>query len=84
VDITKLLTQIINEWDPIGLRSITPDDEYNEEIQEIKSFLLKNKNINTDMLGLKIYDIFLQSFNQDVFTCSITECKLIALKILDL
>ena len=82
--LTLLLTQIINEWDPVGLRSITPENEYGDEINEIKKFLLENRNVNSIHLGLKIYDVFIHSFSQDIFKCSIDEYKLIALKILDL
>ena len=83
-NITELLTQAINEWDPIGLCPITPEDEYCEEIKEIENFLLQNNNIDVNLLSLKIFDIFVTSFNVDIFKYNREECKPIASKIIRL
>jgi len=54
---TKVLTQVINNWDPIGLLAGgAPEDEYSIEIREIvqKSSSCKSE---TD-LALLIYRVF--------------------------
>ena len=43
------ILKIINSWDPIGIKNITPEDEYSFEVQEIAEFLEKNKNFNEDV-----------------------------------
>lgn len=80
----EVLTNIINKWDPIGLYSIAPEDEYSREIEDIETFLLKNNNVNTNTLGLEIYNVFINSFNQKIFIYSKDDCVSIANDILDL
>ena len=75
------LTQIINEWDPIGIISFTPKDEYAPEIKEIVKFLGVCNKDDIASLAEKIMIIFTQSFGSNIFTKQLQECKVIARKI---
>jgi hypothetical protein len=65
---TKLLTEVINNWDPVGLLAGgAPQDEYNIEINEIaqKSIACTNEmelakliyNVFNDRMGVKLYHL---------------------------
>lgn len=75
------LTQIINEWDPIGIISFTPENEYETEIKEIEKFLEVCNKDDITSLAEKIMIIFSQSFGSNIFTKQLQECKVIAQKI---
>lgn len=40
------IDNIIKEWDPYSLFPFAPKDEYNAEINQIKSFIKKEKDID--------------------------------------
>lgn len=40
------IDDIIKEWDPYSLYPYAPQDEYNYEIKQIKSFIKYDKNID--------------------------------------
>lgn len=62
------LTKIINNWDPVGLLAMhAPKDEYIMEIKEIYTVLEKNNNISPETLGIKIREIFSNSFGVDIY-----------------
>ena len=50
------IDNIIKEWDPYSLFPFAPKDEYNAEINQIKSFIKKEKNI--DNLAKYLESIF--------------------------
>ena len=68
--------QIINNWDPIGLLSNAPDDEYDSEIDAITRMAVCCKNCIE--LAEGIYQVFVQSFGEDVFCKTVSECEIIA------
>jgi len=73
---------IINDWDPIKLFPFVPSDEYYSEINQIIDFLeTKNSDVSTEELAQKIIDIFIDMFDESMFTKSFEECELIARKI---
>ena len=68
--------RVIDEWDPIGLLSHAPEDEYHTEIEEIQHLL----SITDDCSELAegIFSVFIDSFGKEVFDKSEEECKRIA------
>ena len=74
---------VIDEWDPIELLSIQcPSDEYDEISTELSQILICNVDI--ELLGKVIYNLFVQAFGISTFDKSMDECKIIAQKILNL
>ncbi len=82
--LSEKLMKIINDWDPIDIKSFTPENEYASEVKEIEKFLAVHNNVNTALLAEKIMDVFVQSFGADIFKKQLKECETIAKKILDL
>jgi Domain of unknown function (DUF1871). len=76
----EIVKKIIDNWDPIGLFPHAPNNEYWSEIDAITLQLSKTKN--KEMLAKSIYDIFVNSFNEDIFHRDYDECLNIADKIL--
>ena len=72
---------IIDNWDPIGLFPFCPEDEYHSEISQIESFLNEPKEEKD--LGEYIFELFIPSFGENSFQRSITECRMIARKIIE-
>ena len=73
---------VIDEWDPIELLSIhCPSDEYDEISTELSQILICNVDI--ELLGKEIYNLFVQAFEISTFDKSMDECKIIAQKILN-
>ncbi len=68
--------KIIDDWDPIGLLSHAPDDEYQTEIEEIQQ-LLKISD-DTEILSEGIFCIFDKAFGKDIFLNSREDCERIA------
>lgn len=61
----KLLSRIINSVDPIGLMAGgAPEDEYCNEVSKILA-VIQNVNDEKDITD-KIYEVFLNSFGQEV------------------
>lgn len=83
-NITKdVLREVINEWDPIDLLSIAPDDEYDPEINEILK-TVTGIEVDTEQLANILQKVFIQYFNEELFNKGLCECELIANKILNL
>lgn len=83
-NITKeVLREVINEWDPIDLLSIAPEDEYDPEINEILK-IVTGIEVDTEQLAIILQEVFIQYFNEDLFNKGLSECEMIANKILDL
>ena len=57
------IDNIIKEWDPYSLFPFAPQDEYNAEINQIKSFIKKEKDI--DNLAKYLESIFDVDFIYD-------------------
>ncbi len=80
---TKLiLSQIINDWDPVGIIAFSPRDEYLSEINKIEKYLQACEKADVQSLANEIKGIFTDSFGVNVFTRQIDECENIAKKIL--
>ena len=78
----NVICKIINEWDPVGIKPLTPDDEYIVEVNEIESAILKDMNISEKSLSEIIGTIFIKNFGKDVFVSSSKDVEKIASKIL--
>ena len=74
--------RIIDEWDPIDLLFHAPDDEYHSEIEEIRYLL----SMTDDYVELAegIFNVFVESFDTDIFNKSKEECNHIAQILLSL
>lgn len=75
--------EIINDWDPIGLFPMAPDDEYEYEIKKIYEYILDNVNIGKKELASYISSTFIELFGIDSFTASDIDCLSIAEQILN-
>lgn len=71
--------KVINEWDPIYLMFDSQEYKYSFEIDLIKKELKKSNDEN--VIGLKIKEIFVKCFGDEVFKASLEECVDIARKI---
>jgi hypothetical protein len=71
--------EIIDRWDPIGLLTHAPDDEYHSEISEITELL--NEATEVRVVADGIYSVFLRAFGE-VFSKTREECSDIARLIL--
>lgn len=75
------IKKIIDEWYPIELLIINcPEDEYDYEIKKIVSSYYKN--ISESILGEKVYNIFIEEFDNEIFNKTKEECNIIAKKII--
>lgn len=77
----EIIASIINEWDPIGIKIITPDDEYDLESSQIESAILKKSDITEKELAEVIKNVFDASFD-GVFVANKKDIEKIASKIL--
>lgn len=62
-----VLIKIINEWDPIELFPLAPNNEYYDETKKIFDFVLSDKNISVSALAKKIDEIFATAFGEDLY-----------------
>ena len=76
------ITQIINDWDPIGFFPMAPKDEYINEIQKIKEFVYSNYSLQVHTLAEEINKIFVETFGMNVYDEDLEQCTIIAKKIL--
>lgn len=76
------VNEAITEWDPLDVFPFAPKDEYNLEVNELVSFLQKTENCSNNLLGKKIYEMFLRTLGEDVFAYTVEDCNEIAIKIL--
>ena len=75
----QIVKTIINEWDPIDIFPLFPEDEYEVEIDLIIEYIISFKD--KKVLGSKIYELFKEQFGTG-FLKSYDECFKIADKIL--
>lgn len=78
----KMITEIINDWDPIGFFPMAPKDEYINEIKKICEFVSSNHNLQVQPLAQAISRIFVETFGTDVYDEDMEQCTVIAKKIL--
>ncbi len=83
MDNLKIIKEIINEWDPIGLFPMAPKDEYENEIDKIASFIASTKISEETNLAKFIEGVFVTAFGKEDFNVSSRECRKIARKIID-
>lgn len=76
------ITQIINDWDPIGFFPMAPKDEYINEIKKINEFVCSNYSLQVHTLAQEINKIFAETFGTDVYDEDLEQCTIIAKKIL--
>lgn len=72
----EIIREIVVKWDPIGLMSIAPPDEYDSECRIIYDEL-KRKNVP---LGRIIYEVFKDRFGE-TFRDDFSKCQQIATEI---
>ena len=77
---TSIITEIINNWDPINLFPCAPEDEYEVEIQLILE--LSEQSTDRSYIAKGIKEIFIRMFGEDIFKNSYEECLKIADEIL--
>ena len=76
------ITQIINDWDPIGFFPMAPKDEYINEIKKINEFVSSNCNLQACTLAQEINKIFVETFGTDVYDENLEQCTIVAKKVL--
>ena len=76
------ITQIINDWDPIGFFPMAPKDEYINEIKKINEFVCSHYDLQVQTLAREINKIFVESFGTDVYSENLEQCTIVAKKIL--
>lgn len=59
--------KIINEWDPIDLFPMAPEDEYSQEIKQVVNVLKKKERLSAENLANTLKLIFVESFDDDMF-----------------
>ncbi|EOH96596.1 hypothetical protein UAY_02964 [Enterococcus moraviensis ATCC BAA-383] len=59
--------KIINEWDPIDLFPMAPEDEYSQEIRKIMNVLKRKERLSVENLASTLKTIFIESFGDDIF-----------------
>lgn len=77
------ITKIINEWDPIDLFPMAPEDEYIREIESIDKIVHDNTEISVDNLATDIHQLFTKRFGSDVYLREQIECLKVATEILE-
>ena len=77
------ITQIINDWDPIGFFPMAPKDEYINEIKKISDFICSNHSLQIHTLAREVNKIFAETFGTDVYNEDLEQCTIVAKKILE-
>lgn len=75
-DLRQGIVSIINSWDPIGLMTHAPDDEYNPEVDEILGLVVTAQD--DDSLAQGIFQVFVRQFGDDTFHGSMEDCVRVA------
>lgn len=76
------ITKIINEWDPIDLFPMAPEDEYVREIELLNKIIHGNTEISVEDLAVEIHQLFTKRFVSDVYLREQKECLKVADEIL--
>lgn len=77
------ITNIINDWDPIGFFPMAPKDEYKKEVVKIYVYICI-ENPTTMQLAKTINAIFTEVFGSDVYVEDMEQCTICAEKIIDI
>jgi hypothetical protein len=77
----QLVKQIINCWDPIGLLSHCPSDEYDIESEEIWHSM--NDSTSVEFLTQTIFNTFTTRFSPVIFEKTMHECEKVAIQIIE-
>jgi len=80
-EVMEAITEIINDWDPIGFFPMAPKDEYFNEIKKICEFICAKPNVQIEPLARAINKIFAETFGPDVYDEDMEQCIVIAKKI---
>lgn len=80
----KEIAQVINNWDPIGIKNLSPEDEYLYEIEEIEVFLNNTEKVNVETLTNEIDRVFKKWFGEDIFVSNCKETKQVAQEIISI
>lgn len=78
----EYIKKIIDEWDPIDLLPFAPQDEYDSETKKIYDTIKDNAHVSHQHLSKTVYNVFKESFGEDVFLKTAEECMIVANKIL--
>lgn len=79
-DEIKNISDIIIDWDPIGLFPHAPENEYDIEVGRLLSYLEKHDTVLT--IADSLQKVFTEAFGKDTFNRPFIECAGIAQKIL--
>ena len=66
-DMKNEIISIIDEWDPIGLYSAAPKNEYEPEIEDIIKFIETEEIVSVEKLAEEIDRIFKTWFGADIY-----------------
>ena len=77
------IAKIINDWDPIGFFPMAPEDEYSNEIEKIYDFIYSNQELDVPSLATAIYEIFMETFGEDIYDSDMEQCTQIAIQLLN-
>ena len=76
---------VIDQWDPIELLAThAPSDEYDTESKDIFEAIGENEELSVCELSKLIFNVFIKSFDEDVFVKTLGECREISKRILDI
>ncbi|MCT4564483.1 MAG: YugE family protein [Maledivibacter sp.] len=76
----KHIKKIIDQWDPMELLHMAPNDEYSVEIKRIKAYIDRMETNNVEALAREIQKIFKFCFST---TFKIEECLEIGKEIME-
>ncbi|WP_239256420.1 DUF1871 domain-containing protein [Listeria ilorinensis] len=65
---SNVVKSVINEWDPINLFPLAPENEYEVEIASIGKFMEESSNMTVAKLSKRIGETFVEAFGIDVYT----------------
>lgn len=67
IELKQVVAKIINKYDPMHLKAVSPKEVYMYEVYEISEYLRKQKyNVTSAKLENKIRHVFDKNFDEDV------------------
>lgn len=72
----EIIKKTVDRWDPIGLTTCSPSDEYDIECRRIAELLINSHKPIENV----IYDVFVDAFGTS-FHCDLQQCAEIAQEI---
>lgn len=76
------IAEIINDWDPIELFPMAPQNEYFNEIVKIHEYVSSQQNLHVQALAEMINKTFLDTFGPDVYNQNMEQCMIVAERII--